>query len=178
MKPLKPHQLSSQFFHPSSVAGLFVNANATYVISFLASSMKGMRMRTAVPNEERHRPYYGIMTVDYNTTKTISSLTWEELGGWGTSFELFVARNAKDAALGGYSEKNAEHRLLLWSDDLKGPLGLCLRYLHYFERCGLEGEEEDIERAAEEREALLERNGDFQEHFTKTIPGLSDIAFF
>ena len=35
----------SQFFHPKNVAGLFVNANATYVVAFLPAGKRGMRIR-------------------------------------------------------------------------------------------------------------------------------------
>ena len=76
MKPLKSHQFSTQFFHPTSVAGLFVNANATYVIAFLGKGKKGMRMKAKVPEEAAQRPYYGIMTVDYVSAflKTLLSI--------------------------------------------------------------------------------------------------------
>ncbi|GMI41118.1 hypothetical protein TeGR_g7119 [Tetraparma gracilis] len=179
MKPLKGTQRGTQFFHPSSVAGLFVNANATYVIAFLRDGQKGMRMKSSVPSLEPHRPYYGVMTVDYHSTKTTSSATWEELGGWGEEFTVFAARSEKEAAKhGGYKAGDPRHKLLLWGDDIKGPHGLCLRYLHLFEPCGREGEAEDIRKADDERGLLLERNGDAYGNFVRQVPGLGEIEYF
>ena len=113
-----------------------------------------------------------------HTTQTLSSLTWEELGGWGTSFDLFVTNTEQDASEAGYDSKNPSHKLLLWGEGIVGPLGLCLRYIHYFEPCGIKGEAEEITRANEERNGLVARNGDVEKTFRKPIEGLGHIDYF
>ncbi len=178
LKKLKKNQVGTQFFHPSSVAGLFVNANATYVVAFMKKNQRGMRMKATVPTQAKFRCYYGVMAVDYTSTMTLASLTHTELGGWGSEFEVFAARTEQDAIVGGYDKANDKMKLLLWGKQCKGPLGICLRYLHHFEPVGYMGEEEDLAKAQEERLALCKRNGDLQENLGDKIEGVGNITFF
>jgi hypothetical protein len=133
-------------------------------------------MKSKVPSFEPCRSYYGIMTVDKKTTRTIQSLTFEQLGGWGAPFTLFVSRTIDVALTFGYDPADSQHKLLLWGNDSR-QCGVVLRYIHYFERCGLPHEEEDIERAHAERLGLTERNGDSWDKFP-SLEGLGEIIYF
>jgi hypothetical protein len=183
LKPLKPHQFGTQFFHPASVAGLFVNANATYVLCFVPPDKKGLTMKGRTPKFENWRPYYGIMAVDYSTTKTMSTLTFEHFGGWDQEYELFAFRTIGDATEAGYDANNPKHHILLWgtSDVCNGACGLVLRYLHYFESDGVASEdgkaEEEASKASEEQNMLRELDGDALSTYDHVIPGCSTLTF-
>ena len=178
LKPLKPHQLGTQFFHPSSVAGLFVNANATYVLCFVPNDKRGLVMKGRTPKQEAWRPYYGIMAIDYHTTNTLSTLTFEHLGYWDKEFELFAFRTQKEAVEAGYDSTNPLHQILLWGSECEGPLGLVLRYLHYFEIDGdTDQGREEAEKALEEQKNLCDRDGDRVETFDVQVPGCSKVLY-
>ena len=175
MKPLKLHQQGTQFFHPLSVAGLFVNANATYVIAFVPPDKSGMVIEGSVPEYASFRPYYGIMAIDYHTTNTVSSMTFEHLGGWGAAYKVFAFRTLLEAQRSGYDDKDKTHKFFEWGTVIKGPLSIVLRYLHYFEANG-KGGEEDAKLAADERRRLCERNGDDVFKF-EVVPGCHHIEY-
>ena len=162
MKPLKGRQLGTQFFHPNSVAGLFVNANATYVIAFKPPTKTCIRMKTKVPKQQSWRCYYGVMAIEYESTNTLSSKTFEELGGWGTGIVVYAAQNEEAAAKHGYDKRDKTHHLLTWKER-KGACGLVLRYLHYFE-----------DGAMEERSNLIAMNGGSWEG----IEGVGKLEYF
>jgi len=170
MKPLQAHQQGTQFFHPLSVSGLFVNPDATYVIAFVPPDKSGVIMEGSVPEWRSWRPYYGIMAVDYHTTITISSLTCEDLGGWGSPFKVFAFRTLDEAIKAGYDEGNKEHAFLCWGAEVMGPLSIVLRYLHYT----IEGDEG--EEGENEKRRLCERDGDCVCNF-EPIPGCSEIQY-
>jgi hypothetical protein len=157
MKALERHQLGSQLFFPRGVAGLFVNANATYVCCWLPPGASALVLAGRVPEAEPWRPFYGFMAVDYTTTATLASLVDQELGGWGGAYELFVARTLAAAQAAGYSAAAPAHRLLLWGDRCQAP-GLVVRYLHLFETSsGLS--EAQAAAAVEERRRLSAFDG-------------------
>lgn len=170
MKPLQAHQQGTQFFHPLSVSGLFVNPDATYVIAFVPPDKKGLIMEGSVPEWRKYRPYYGIMAVDYNTTMTVASVTFEHLGGWGSPYKVYAFRTLLEATEAGYDKTNKEHIFLCWGTEIKGPLSIVLRYLHY-DMDGEEGEEGE-----EEKRRLCERNGDCVSNF-EPIPGCPEIVY-
>ena len=103
-------------------------------------------------------------------------MTFEQLGGWGAPFVLYVSRTEEVALTFGYDPADSKHKLLLWGNDSR-QCGLVLRYIHYFERCGLPHEEEDIERVRAERLGLTERNGDSYEYFSP-VEGLGEIIYY
>ena len=167
MKPLRDHQFGTQAFHPNSVSGLFVNANATYVICFKPCDKVGMKMKAKVPNEQDYRPYYGIMTVEYESTQTMTSRTFEQLGGWGSDIEVFVTNTKEEAIKGGYDEKQKSHHWL----SLRGKVGCCgmvLRYLHYFE----------VSDALKERENLSKMDGSDILEERDRVEGVGRIEYF
>jgi len=64
---------------------------------------------------------------------------------------------------------------LAWGSDIKGPLSIVLRYLHFFEP-DAEGSEEDVNEALDEKRRLCERDGDaVWTH--ETIPGCPAIVY-
>lgn len=104
-------------------------------------------MVTKVPKKEDWRCYYGVMAIEYESTNTLSSKTFEELGGWGSDIVVYAAQTEQAAVKHGYDKRNKTHHLLAWKDR-KGACGLVLRYLHYFE-----------DGAMEERDRLIAMNG-------------------
>eukprot|EP00947_MAST-08B_sp_MAST-8B-sp1_P001161 g1161.t1 len=180
LKPLKEKQLGTQFFAPANVAGLFPNANATYVIAFLpprCGPAGGMIIKGHVPPLARWRPYYGVMAVSHATTETTDTLTMEALGGWGSDFKLFVFRDAASARKAGYDGAAPDHhKLLLWND-AERP-GVVLRYLHFFEAtAGLSPTDVDLARA--ERGALCGLDGTMRvaEDQAGKLPGLGIVEY-
>jgi len=183
IKALHKNQYGSQFFHPNSVGGLFVNANATYVIAFLSKEHHGMKLSATVPEKTRFRPFYGYMAISYTTTETVGSLVGEresELGGWGADYTLYVAKTEEEAKeFSDYDASDKSHRLLLWGEGCDTP-GLVLRYLHYFAET-TDLEDEEIEASNNEREQLTRLDG------TRTalegvqeagVPGLGKIEYW
>ncbi|GMH48068.1 hypothetical protein TrRE_jg8582 [Triparma retinervis] len=164
LKPLAPHQQGTQFYHPNNVAGLFVNANATYVICFLPPHKAVARVTGRVPREEGWRTYYGIMAVEYESTVTTGCLSFEELGGWGEEFEVYLTDGGEGKAReAGYKEGGKGHFLMDWGGR-DGNVGVVLRFLHYFEK---EAEEERGKlHALDGREGVL------------GIPGLAKVEYF
>ena len=63
-----------------------------YVIAFKPRDKVGMRMETKVPSHRDYRPYYGIMSVEYESTNTMSSKTFEQMGGWGSDIVIFATK--------------------------------------------------------------------------------------
>jgi len=183
IKALHQNQYGSQFFYPNSVGGLFVNANATYVIAFLGEEHHGMKLSTAVPDKTRFRPFYGYMAISYTTTETVGSLVGEresELGGWGAEYTLYVAKTEEEAKeFSDYDPSEKSHRLLLWGADTAVP-GLVLRYLHYFKET-TDLTDDEIEAANSEREQLTKLDGTRTalEQVNKAgVPGLGQIEYW
>jgi hypothetical protein len=197
IKALGSEKFGSQFFHPSSVAGLFVNASATYVVAFLpgrlpAASLAaspsgrapadgaecyGMKLSFCVPPHAPWRPFFGAMAVSYGTTATTAALDAAQLGGWGREVVLFAAHTASDASrFGGYDPLQPSHRLLTWRRC--ATPGLVLRFLHH---CG--GPDEgltvaDAAAAVEERQRLTAMNGTRTQLEAHCVPGVAQIEYF
>lgn len=172
-----PDLYGCQFFHPAAVVGCFPNSDAVYVLVWRPRDMTGMRIELQVPEYMSYRPYYGIMSIDHNSSATISSLTFEELGGWGAKCVVFVARTLQDATRGGYNENNRLHRTLLWGEKAKGPLGVVLRYIHYVPE--YDDSNADITSPAHlEREMLMNLGARDDIPTRAQIPGMGTVIFF
>jgi hypothetical protein len=198
IKSLGDEKFGSQFFHPSSVAGLFVNQSATYVVAFLPlrlpnasvvaclstgnlppdeAKCHGMKLQFQVPSQSPWRPFFGAMTVSYETTATTAALDATQLGGWGQEVLLFAAHTAADATrFGGYDPTQAHHRLLTWRSC--GTPGLVLRFLHH-----CDGPHEgltmaDADAAAEERQKLAAMDGTRTTLRESSVPGVAQIEYF
>lgn len=171
--------IGCQFFHPISVVGCFPNADAVYVLAWNPLDGKGMIIRGQVPPKEKYRPYYGIMSIDHRSTRTLASLTFEQLGGWGSEYEVYVTRTEAEAVCEGYDAKNPLHSLLVWEEDTMGPLGVVIRYLHYFHDVGRGGglTVEDVEKGRAERNSLIALDGDPSKP-VPSIPGLGKVEYF
>jgi hypothetical protein len=130
LKSIDNSRIGTQFFYPKIMTGLFPNTNATYVSAFLPNDKTCMIINGKVPKKQVWRPYYSIMTTEYSTTKTISSMTFEELGNWNNKFELYISRTKEEAIRCGYNQDNKHHKLLLWKK-AKGLLCVVTRYIHY-----------------------------------------------
>lgn len=168
-----------QFFHPQAVVGCFPNSDAVYVLAWKPHHLRGMRVRLQVPPYATYRPYYGIMSIDHHSSRTVSSLSYEELGGWGGQCTVFIGRTLKDAIQGGYDSSDSAHFLLLWGDDTKGPLGVVLRYIHYMEPIkGFDEDRDTPSEARRERELLASLDGYSDDLTNDAIPGLGTIEFF
>jgi len=183
IKALHQNQYGSQFFYPNSVGGLFVNANATYVIAFLDTEHHGMKITTKVPEKTRFRPFYGYMAISYTTTETVGSLVGEreaELGGWGAEYTLYVAKTEEEAKeFSDYDPLNKAHRLLLWGPDCDTP-GLVLRYLHYFAET-TDLAEDELEASNKERELLTHLDGTraaLGKVQQDGVPGIGEIEYW
>mmetsp|Transcript_72013 Transcript_72013/g.204406 ORF Transcript_72013/g.204406 Transcript_72013/m.204406 type:complete len:483 (-) Transcript_72013:121-1569(-) len=183
IKALHQNQYGSQFFYPNSVGGLFVNANATYVIAFLGTEHHGMKITTKVPEKTRFRPFYGYMAISYTTTETVGSLVGEreaELGGWGAEYTLYVAKTEEEAKeFSDYDPLNKAHRLLLWGPDCDTP-GLVLRYLHYFAET-TDLAEDELEASNKERELLTHLDGTraaLGKVQQDGVPGIGEIEYW
>jgi hypothetical protein len=171
--------IGCQFFHPIAVVGCFPNADAVYVVAWKPQHGIGMIIRGKVPPKEAFRPYYGIMGIDHRSTRTLASVTFEQLGGWGSSYAVYLARTEKEAVSGGYDACNPLHSLLLWEEDTVGPLGVVIRYLHYFHDIGRQGglTVGEVERARTERNALIALDGNPSKP-VPNIPGLGKVEYF
>ena len=172
IKKLQKIQFGSQFFHPTSVGGLFVNANATYVVSFLPADKKGMKISSRVPKEECWRCFYGYMAINYETTETVNCLIDHQLkGAEYDEYTLFVSRTEEMAIEGGYDA--SKHKLLLWSEGIK-TCGLVLRYLHFTE----DDNDAHSELAELERDKLTKLNGTHKALKEVELGGVGEIEYF
>jgi hypothetical protein len=206
LKPIPSHAIGTHFFHPSHTAGLLVNANATYVISFIPENRKGCRYTAVLPEYNEMRPYYGCMVVDHRTTKTIASLSVEDLGGWGATYTLFTATSEEAAVDGGYESSDNTHKLMIYSADEQeeqssslsssssaGPFGVVIRYLHIHEKSidmpfeessSVEPEEmkaevkKSLSIVREERNAMRERCDGINNQSVHCVKGIGDVSFF
>jgi hypothetical protein len=206
LKALGPDKFGSQFFHPKSVAGLFVNHSATYVVAFLpdlvpnggsssgssdggsdggghgkggeavAEKARGMRLRGRVPRLEKWRPFFGAMAVSYSTTETVSSLVDSQLGGWDSEFVLFVAHTEEEARLFGGYDPDTEPTHRLLLWKRCASPGLVMRFLHTEDASGLT--QAEVVAALDEKRRLVELDGTRTQLSKSQVPGIAKIEYF
>ncbi len=174
---LQDSDFDRQFIAPSPEerSGLFPNANANYLFMFFTDNVQAAIFTGTVPVQEPWRAFYGFMFVEQTTTKTVASVSQYDLGpvpnqpSWGSSYQLFAARNMEDAVAAGYDASNIEHKVVLWGDDNEQP-GVVFRLLTYFE----ENTGFDYNAALSERASIDAMDGTVE---TWNAIGLDSIPF-
>eukprot|EP00400_MALV-I_sp_L67-5_P000106 gene106-624_t len=170
---------NTQFFAPQQFAGVFVNANAKYVMVYPGPDAKCLRVSGTVPRREVHRAFWGFMACDTETSRTVDSAIFQDFG-WGNEYTLYAAVTGYEHACPGFDFHNPAHKIVIFDETVTSPW-LLARYVLYNEettdlpQSAIDASNEELKSLSEM--TLEKTNGRYTLSMLK-IPGLSRVSYF